>query len=48
MTKIQGKQGNKNVKKIKYHISSGIKPFNMKKMIQIQGNQGNKNDKKLK
>ena len=31
MTKIQGNQGNKNVKKIKYHISSGIKPFNKEK-----------------
>ena len=31
MTKIQGYQGNKNVKKIKYHISSEIKPFNKEK-----------------
>ena len=28
MTKIQGNQGNKNIKMSKKRISSGIKPFN--------------------
>ena len=31
MTKIQGNQRNKNVKKLKKRISSGNKPFNKEK-----------------
>ena len=31
MTKIQGNQGNKNVEKLKWRISSRIKPINKEK-----------------